>query len=308
MGPSLRRMGKRWSGIRAAVAALGLAACSGGPAAPSPSAVVTTPAADALQQPGVRCGGPDTQATLVRFAAADGTGLNGVLAGTGSTGVVLVHESQPEDLCGLWPFADFLARRGLVAFAVDLRCFGRSACPAGEAAGRVVDDVAAAVAELRRRGVARVAVVGASMGGAAALIAGTRVRPPLAAVVSLSGEPDPTELVGGIPLDAAAVIGQLRVPTMFVVATHDRYVSVEQTRALHRAVRTKDKQLLTLSGEFDGRHGRELLVDRSTGRFSSVATRVAAFLAAPPADASRGPNLPRPGRSLARDESRRSDP
>lgn len=75
--------------------------------------------------------------------------------------MVLVHE-YPADLCGFWPFTDYLGRRGLRAFAIDLRCFGRSACPQGDARGRVVDDIAAAVAELRHRGVTRVALVGAS--------------------------------------------------------------------------------------------------------------------------------------------------
>ncbi|HET7518399.1 MAG TPA: hypothetical protein VFN05_12020 [Actinomycetes bacterium] len=68
--------------------------------------------------------------------------------GSGPAGVVLAHQ-YPSDLCGFWPFADYLAKRGLRAFAIDLRSFGRSACPEGEARGRVVDDLDAAVAELR---------------------------------------------------------------------------------------------------------------------------------------------------------------
>jgi hypothetical protein len=60
------------------------------------------------------------------------------------------------------------------------------------------------------------------MGGAAVLIAGTTVPPPVAAVVSLSGETDPTSLVGGIPLNAGAAVKQLTVATMLVVATNDR--------------------------------------------------------------------------------------
>ena len=70
--------------------------------------------------------------------------------------------------------ANYLAKRGFRAFAIDMRCFGRSACPEGNAAGRVVDDLVAVVAELRRHGVTRMALVGASMGGSAALIAATR--------------------------------------------------------------------------------------------------------------------------------------
>jgi dienelactone hydrolase len=255
----------------------GGAATTGGTGAQATTS--TAPALQPLEQPSVRCGAPDTKATLVRFQAADGTSLDGILVGSGTAGVVLVHE-YPADLCGFWPFADDLGRRGLRAFAIDLRCFGRSACPQGDARGRVVDDIAAAVAELRRRGVTRVALVGASMGGSAVLIAGTRVRPPVAAVVELSGETDPTNLVGGIPLDAGAAVGRLAVPSMFVVATNDRYAPVAETRAMYQAAKARDKRLEVLSAPFDGLHGWELLNDATSGKPTPVAARVAAFIAA----------------------------
>jgi pimeloyl-ACP methyl ester carboxylesterase len=267
------------------VALLG-AACSGGSRSGGGAATTggsgarastsTAPAAQPLEQPSARCGAPDTKATLVRFRAADGTALDGVLVGSGTAGVVLVHE-YPADLCGFWPFTDYLGRRGLRAFAIDLRCFGRSACPQGDARDRVLDDIAAA-AELRRRGVTRVALVGASMGGSAVLIAGTRVRPPVAAVVELSGETDPTSLVGGIPLDAGAAVGRLAVPSMFVVATNDRYAPVAETRAMYRAAKSRDKRLEVLSGPFDGLHGWQLLNDAGSGKPTSVAAKVAAFI------------------------------
>jgi pimeloyl-ACP methyl ester carboxylesterase len=278
-----RRRGRWFAGGLTLV--LLVAACSGTSGAngdaPVQASTTTAVAMQPLEQPSIRCGAPDTKATLVRFTAADGTSLDGVLVGSGTTGVVLIHE-YPNDLCGSWPFADYLAKQGLGlrAFAIDLRCFGRSTCPQGDASGQVVDDVAAAVAELRRRGVTRVTLVGASMGGAAVLIAGTRVQPPVAAVVSLSGETDPTSLVGGIPLNAGAAVKQLTVPTMFVVATNDRYVSVEETRTMHQAVKTPSKRLEVVSGPFDGRHGWQLLTDPADGQFTSVAANIVAFLTA----------------------------
>jgi dienelactone hydrolase len=276
----------RWVAAGLTILALLATACSGtsgsgsGGGASAQASSTTAVALQPLEQPSSRCGTATTKATLVRFQAADGTSLNGVLVGRGPVGVVLAHQ-YPRDLCGFWPFADYLAKRGLRAFAIDLRCFGRSACPEGDARGRVVDDLDAAVAELRRRGVTRVALLGASMGGAAVLIAGTRVQPPVAAVVSLSGEPDPTSLVGGIPLNAGAVVDQLRVPTMLVVATNDGTVSVAQTRAMYRAVKSGDKRLEVLSGDFDGGHGWDLLKNPATGEeFGPVAAKVAAFLTA----------------------------
>jgi alpha-beta hydrolase superfamily lysophospholipase len=264
----------RWITAGATAMALLAASCAGtsgssasGGAATTSSAqapVVTTQAPKPLQQPGARCGAPRTKATLVRFTAADGTSLDGVMVGSGTTGVVLAHEYLA-DLCGAWPFADYLAKRGLRAFAVDLRCFGLSSCPQGDAKGRVVDDVVAAVAEFRRRGATKVALVGASMGGSAVLIAGTRVEPPVDAVVELSGQADPTSQLGGIPLNAGAAVAQLAVPTMFMVANNDAYTTVEETRAMHQAAKAGDKRLEVLSGEFDGRHGWGLLTDVGKG-------------------------------------------
>jgi len=257
------------SGSSAAVAA------SSAHAQATATAAAPAQALKPLRQPGARCGTPKTKATLVRFQAPDGTGLDGVLIGRGTTGVVLAHE-YASDLCNFWPFAGYLAKHGLRAFAIDMRCFGRSACPAGGAKGRVVDDIAAAIAELRHRGVTKVALVGASMGGSAALIAATRIQPPVDAVVELSGEANPTQLLG-IPLNARAAVGQLTVPAMFVVANLDQYTSVEATRALYQAAKTSDKRLEVLSGQFDGLHGTGLLTNVSGG-FSSVATTVADFI------------------------------
>jgi pimeloyl-ACP methyl ester carboxylesterase len=230
-----------------------------------------------LAQPSARCGAPHTQATLVRFKAADGTGLDGVMLGGGTLGVVLVHEYD-NDLCGAWPFANYLARRGFRVFAIDMRCFGRSACPQGDAASRVVDDLVAAVAELRRHGVTRVALVGASMGGSAALIAAARVQPPIDAVVSLSGEANPTSLFH-IPLNAQAAVRQLTAPAMFVVANLDQYTTVDETRAMYQAAKTADKRLLVLPNQFEGFHGWQVLTTAS-GAFSQTATKVADFITA----------------------------
>ncbi len=91
-----------------------------------------------LPQPSSRCGAPNVNATVLRFPAADGTQLDGVLVGSGPAGVVLLHQ-HPADLCGFWPYAVYLSKRGLQALAIDLRCYGESACPqADDAKSRVV--------------------------------------------------------------------------------------------------------------------------------------------------------------------------
>jgi pimeloyl-ACP methyl ester carboxylesterase len=85
------------------------------------------------------------------------------MVGGGTAGVVLVHQ-YPADLCGFWPYSVYLAHKGLRVLDLDVRCYGRSSCPQGDARGHVADDVAAAAAELRHRGATRIALVGASSG------------------------------------------------------------------------------------------------------------------------------------------------
>ena len=159
-------MGKGWRGrcfgLVVAVAALA-AGCSGNsdnggqPARSGGRAATATTLAD-LPQPSSRCGAPNVNATVLRFPAADGTQLDGVLVGSGPAGVALLHQ-HPADLCGFWPYAVYLSKQGLQALAIDLRCYGESACPqADDAKSRVVDDVAGAVAALRAHGAKRLAV------------------------------------------------------------------------------------------------------------------------------------------------------
>lgn len=241
--------------------------------------VAPTTTLAAPQQPASRCGPPDERATLLRFASSDGVQLDAAMVGTGPAGVVLVHE-YPADLCGFWPFAVYLSHKGMRVLDLDVRCFGLSTCPDGDARANVIDDVAAAAGELRRHGAKRVALIGASMGGAAVLVAGATLRPPVAAVVSLSGESDPSSVVG-LPvhtLNAGAAVTRLTSPTMFVVATDDRYASVEETRAMYRATRATDKRIEVLSGANTGLHGWALLSDSEGRSWTPVAARIAAFV------------------------------
>jgi dienelactone hydrolase len=278
---------RRYYGLALALGLLG-AACSGGSdtggqARPSTAGqAVTTTTLPPLQQPSSRCGPPDVEATVLRFPAADGTQLDGVLVGSGPSGVVLLHQYRA-DLCGFWPYAVYLSKHGLQALAIDLRCFGRSTCPeAGNARTRVVDDVAGAIAELQRHGAKRVALVGASMGATTALLAGAALRPPVAGVVSLStGKFDLSTILGGsTPLDTESAAKRLTVPVMFAVARDDRAVPVEEVQALHREARAKDKHLEVLGAPYTGLHGWDLLGGSFGTAFSPFAAKVADFVRA----------------------------
>jgi FAD/FMN-containing dehydrogenase/pimeloyl-ACP methyl ester carboxylesterase len=227
--------------------------------------------APSLPRPATRCGLPDAQAKSLWFAARDGVQIDGVMVGSGPSGVVLAHQSQ-NDLCDFWPYAVFVSRHGLRVLDIDLRCNGLATCPDGEAAEHLGDDVAGAVAELRRQGATSVALVGASMGGTASLVAGATTQPPVGAVVSLSG---PANFQG---MDAASAVAQLARPVLFVIARGDASVTVDEVQSLYRATRATDKQLVVLEqARYDGVHGWDLLTDANR-EWSPIAEQVADFL------------------------------
>jgi len=225
-----------------------------------------------------RCGPPDAPASLVHFRAGDGTRLDGALVGSGRAGVVLIHE-YPNNLCGFWSYAVYLSHKGLRVLDIDLRCAGESACPASSTGG-VADDAAAAVAELKRRGASKVALVGASAGGSVALLAGSRLGSKVAAVVSLSGERDLTMVLGSNgPPDAVQAVARLVSPTLFVVATNDRFVTVDDTRTMYKATGARDKHVQVLTGPYDGQHGWTLLTTPGGAQaWSPLAAQVATFV------------------------------
>jgi pimeloyl-ACP methyl ester carboxylesterase len=183
---------------------------------------------------------------VFRFRTSDGATLVGVVLGSGRTGLVLGHQLG-SDLCEWLPQARSFAERGYRVLAFDFAGFGDS--EHGPADGRVDTDVVAATAQLRRRGADRIVLIGSSMGGTAVLSAATRIRPPVAGVVSLSGASG----FGGV--EAEAAMTRLRVPVLFVVAADDQPFT-EQARLMHRAARVRDKRLLVVPG---GGHGTGML-------------------------------------------------
>lgn len=120
----------------------------------------------------------------ISFTTGDGVELVGEVRGEGEPAVVLLH-MYPSDRTAWAPFAGVLADEGATVLTFDFRGFGDSE---GERAiPEIWRDTLAAVRFMRERGHEEVVLVGASMGGIAALI--VAVREDLAGVVTLSAPP-----------------------------------------------------------------------------------------------------------------------
>jgi pimeloyl-ACP methyl ester carboxylesterase len=214
--------------------------------APATPAATTAPATTAAATD-KSCLQPAERDQAFRFTTSAGATLVGVVLGSGRSGLVVGHQVG-SDLCEWLPKARELASRGYQVLAFDFAGYGDSQAGSGPDA-RADTDVVAAVEQLRRRGADRVVLIGSSMGGTAVLSAATRIRPPVAGVVSLSG---PASFQG---VDAGAAVSRLRVPVLLVAGADDQPFA-DDARAMYRAAPVRDKRLLLVPG---GGHGTSLL-------------------------------------------------
>jgi len=186
----------------------------------------------------------------LRFTAADGTKLVGHRFGTGTTAVILGHQSSG-DLCDWLPYARRLASRGYFVLPIDFRGYGSSQPRTGAAATRFAGDLAAATKAVRKLGKKKVFLVGASMGGIAALVAAANVVPAVDGVVSVSA---PAQFNG---MDAVKTAPRLQVPVLYVAAEGDDYGDFSKdAKAMHAVTASADKRLELLPGAL---HGIELM-------------------------------------------------
>jgi pimeloyl-ACP methyl ester carboxylesterase len=189
--------------------------------------------------------------------------LHGRLFGHGPTGVILAH-MRPADQTAWFPYATELAARGgFTVLTFDFRGYGEST---GDKEFDHVDtDLAAAYDYMRDDlGISRIFLVGASMGGTASLIVGTRRD--VAGVVSISS---PSEFQ---TMDALAAVGSLDVPKLFVTSEDDVPAKRSLDEMLEEAPEPKQQQV------YDGdAHGTDLLVSPHA---ADLQQRITAFVSA----------------------------
>ncbi len=155
----------------------------------------------------------------VTFESRDGVTLEGRLFGDGSTAVVLSH-MRPADQRSWYAFANRLADEGYLVLTYDFRgyCPGDDGgCSQGDQQiSAIWQDVLGAMDLVRSRGATNVALVGASMGGTASLVAAGQEGSDVAAVVTLSAPVS----IEGLNADAA-LLQRVAANKLFVAGVGD---------------------------------------------------------------------------------------
>lgn len=222
-------------------------------AAPSPSAspTPTEPPWRTLGGPLGRCGPQPAAAAAAhpryRVLRDPAVGrIPSVSAGSGRTVAVLLHQTDGNGLCGwLEHVPALVARPGVAVLAIDLCQYGAARCRPGVPA---TDAVALAVARARAAMHAdRVVVVGASMGGAVALLAAATVDG-VDTAVDLSG---PVDWPGTEALRGGRAV---RVPVLVAMADDEGADQVDGARRIAARAPAGSRFLPAATG-----HGYDLL-------------------------------------------------
>jgi alpha-beta hydrolase superfamily lysophospholipase len=187
------------------------------------------------------------KASAFWLRTSDGLRLYATSAGSGPHAVVLVHESGGASLCGWLQTMAWLGQNGFRAVALDLRGFPPSAQPSAAAYHRYGLDLQAAVDAAHGLGSKSVIVLGASMGGAAAIVEAPKLNG-IDGVISLSGELNlPTS-----ELDALAAAPHLRQPLLVLASQDDGYLDGADAHRLVRAAGSLDKMVHVYPGADHG--------------------------------------------------------
>jgi pimeloyl-ACP methyl ester carboxylesterase len=200
----------------------------------------------------------------ITFQSTDGVKLDGRLFGPdkGSAGVVLAH-MFPADQSAWYFFADRLGDLGYRVLTFDFRGY----CPGGDAGcsegekniPAIWQDVEGAVAALRSKGVTRLALVGASMGGTASLIVAAKEGRDIDAVITLSAPPSFEGLDAG-----PDVLAEVSAAKLFIAGNGDISAAQAVDAFYGQSLQPKRPVILTTDD-----HGTDILSGNQAGIVST---------------------------------------
>lgn len=212
------------------------------------------------------CGGGGQPASAegsipVSFESADGVLLSGRLFGPegARVGVVLAH-MRPADQRSWFGFARTLADEGYLALTFDFRGYcpgGEGGCSQGERdLAAIWLDVLAAIDLLRSRGATTVALVGASMGGTASLVAAAQPESDVAAVVTLSAPAS----IEGLEATREVLAATTGTAKLYIAGLQDT-LAAEAAKALYDGSPAPKRYEIVTAGD----HGTDLLTGSQGG-------------------------------------------
>ena len=200
----------------------------------------------------------------ITFRSTDGVKLDGRLFGPdkGSAGVVLAH-MFPADQSAWYFFADRLGDLGYRVLTFDFRGY----CPGGDAGcsegekniPAIWQDVEGAAAALRSKGVTRLALVGASMGGTASLIVAAKQGRDIDAVITLSAPPTFEGLDAG-----PDVLAEVSAAKLFIAGNGDISAAQAVDAFYGQSLQPKRPVILTTDD-----HGTDILSGNQAGIVST---------------------------------------
>jgi alpha-beta hydrolase superfamily lysophospholipase len=235
--------------VAAAAVAAAVAGCGGGANGERTTSTQQSATTSDQRPPSLKsaCGTTEgLSATPLWLRTADGVRLYAVQAGTGSTVIVLAHEGR-DDLCGSWlPYAARLVRSGFRTLMFDFRGNGQSQSVGDPKALRLDRDLQAAVTRAWDGGTRRVFLIGASLGGAAAVQNGASLH--VSGIVSLSG----TRIWPGFGINHYSSLPRLRAPFLYLGTTDDSAAPEKEARGIYARVGSKDKRIVLYRGSLHG--------------------------------------------------------
>jgi pimeloyl-ACP methyl ester carboxylesterase len=236
------------------------------PAAPGNTAgpTVTASPGPTLPPIGAECPSQAQRGHPIRLINGAGLSLAAVDLGTGTSGVVLAHQSDGS-LCEWLPYGTALSAKGFHVLAFDFAGSGSSSMPKQKT---YVEDLRTAVTYLRGQGATKVVIIGASMGATMSVVAAAAIAPPVDGVIALS----PPLTFDGINAEKAAP--SLKTPALFIAGELDGdYPSY--AKSIEAATPVEFRELVVVTGP---QHGVQL-VDAEVQSTLLVRTAMEQFLA-----------------------------
>lgn len=185
--------------------------------------------------------------------SGDGIVLNGTLFGAEHGTLVILSHMRQNDQTGWFPFAEELTDHGYAALTLNFRGYGAS--EGDQDFSKLDEDLAAAVRYMRSLGRQRIFLIGASMGGTAALVVASR-ESDISGVVAISAPSEFEEQ------DALAAVPQISAPKLFITSEDDTAAMLALNDLFGAAGEPKESEVYTGNAHgtnlFDSEHADAL--------------------------------------------------